>query len=117
MQKTAVFWPQKADFCEIQKNGPVQIYVLTQRSYIPNFIKIRSLVLPLSSGRTDGRTDARTDRTDLIGPPEKISGDQLVELGGDNCIWYLGLFHVKIVNFSFLTLHDVIIDVIFCHFS
>ena len=24
----------------------------------------------------DRRTDRRTDRTDLIGPPEKISGDQ-----------------------------------------
>ena len=31
-------------------------------------------------------------------------------------IWYLGLFHVKIVNFSFLTSHDVIIDVIFVIF-
>ena len=31
-------------------------------------------------------------------------------------IWYLGLFHVKMVNFSFLTSYDVIIDIIFVIF-
>ena len=64
------FLTPEGRFLRNSKNGPVQI--LTQRSYITNFIKIRSLVLPLLSGQTHGRTDG----TDLIGPLEKFSGDQ-----------------------------------------
>ena len=40
------FLPQEADFCKIQRNGPMRLLLLTQKSYTLNFIKIRHLDLP-----------------------------------------------------------------------
>ena len=75
MQKTAVFLPQKADFCEIKKKRPC-----ASLSFDPKKLYTKFHKNPLSRFavivRTQARTDGRMDRTDLIGPPEKFSGDQ-----------------------------------------
>ena len=68
----AFFLAQKANFCNNKKNAPVRLLLLTQRSFIPNFNKIRSLVY--RNRVTDGQKDRRTDGSDLIGSPEKSSG-------------------------------------------
>ena len=69
MQKTAVFLPQKADFCKNLKKRPC-----ANLSFDPKKLYTKFYKNPLISFAVIVRTHGRTDRTDLIGPPEKNSG-------------------------------------------
>ena len=56
MQKTAVFLPQKADFCEIHKNQPCANLSFDPKKLHTKFHKNPLISFPLSSGQMDAQT-------------------------------------------------------------
>ena len=74
-EKNGRFLPPEGRFLRNSKKRPC-----TNLSFDPKKLYTKFHKNLLISFDVIVRTDGRTDRTDLIGPPEKISGDQLLVL-------------------------------------
>ena len=74
-QKMTVFWPWRAEFCEIQKKAWTFSYFYPREAVyqISENLAHQTWRKCVTNGRTDGRTDERTGLKSQV-PPEKFRG-------------------------------------------